>query len=83
MELPDDVLSLIKEYSMPVSRPDWRKLHIMTNQRYYLELMKLKDSWWVRDKMFHRRMGALPYDKLMRLYILRYRIHLLADFEWE
>ena len=83
MELPDDVISLIKEYSMPVTRPNWRKLRIMTNQRYYLELMKLKDAWWVRDKMIHRRMGTLPYDKLMRLYILRYRIHLLADFEWE
>jgi hypothetical protein len=25
MELPDDILKLIKEYSAPVSRPDWRK----------------------------------------------------------
>jgi hypothetical protein len=83
MELPDDVISLIKDYSIPVTRPDWRKLHIMTNQRYYLELMKLKDEWWMRDKLMYRRMGALPYDKLMRLYILRYRIHLLAEFEWE
>ena len=83
MELPDDVISLIKEYSMPISRPDWRKLRIMTNQRYYLELMKLKESWWTRDKLIHRRMGALPYDKLMRLYILRYRIYLLSEFEWD
>jgi hypothetical protein len=25
MELPDDVLKIIKEYSMPITRPDWRK----------------------------------------------------------
>ena len=25
MELPDDVLSIIKEYSMPITRSDWRK----------------------------------------------------------
>lgn len=25
MELPDDVLRIIKEYSMPISRPDWRQ----------------------------------------------------------
>ena len=25
MELPDDVLRIIKEYSMPISRPDWKK----------------------------------------------------------
>jgi len=25
MELPDDILSIIKEYSQPISRPDWRE----------------------------------------------------------
>jgi hypothetical protein len=25
MELPDDILKIIKEYSMPITRPDWRK----------------------------------------------------------
>ena len=25
MELPDDILIIIKEYSMPITRPDWRK----------------------------------------------------------
>jgi len=25
MELPDDVLKIIKEYSQPITRPDWRK----------------------------------------------------------
>ena len=29
MELPDDVLRLVKEYSMPITRPDWRTLHKM------------------------------------------------------
>jgi len=82
MELPEDVISLIKEYSMPITRPDWRKLHIMTNKHYYLEIMKLKDDWWKNDKLMYRHKGALPCDKLMRLYILRYKIHLLAEFEW-
>ena len=81
LELPEDVLAIIKDFSRPVTRPDWRKLHILSNQRFYIELMKLKDEWWRRDKLFRRR--PLLYDKLMRKYILRYRIHLLADFEWE
>jgi len=34
MELPDDVLQLIKEYSMPITRPDWRTLHKMTYMEY-------------------------------------------------
>jgi hypothetical protein len=25
MELPPELLSIIKEYSMPLSRPDWRQ----------------------------------------------------------
>jgi len=42
--LPDDVLTIIKEYSMPVTRPDWRTLHKMTSVRYqddcYIEYAK-------------------------------------------
>ena len=34
MELPDDVLRLIKEYSMPITRADWRDLHLMNNMRF-------------------------------------------------
>ena len=81
MELPDEVLAQIKEYAQPLTRPDWRILRIMPNQRFYLELMKLKDEGWRRDKLCRRR--PLSYDKLMRKYILRYRIHLLAEFEWD
>jgi hypothetical protein len=55
----------------------------MSNQQFYLELIKLKDAWWARDKLLYRRMGLLPFDKLMRRYILRYQIYLMAEFEWE
>jgi hypothetical protein len=27
MELPDDVLSIVRDFSRPVTRPDWRDLH--------------------------------------------------------
>jgi hypothetical protein len=26
MELPDDVISIVREFSRPVTRPDWRNL---------------------------------------------------------
>jgi hypothetical protein len=46
LELPDDVIAIIKEYARPVTRPDWRTLHLMTNQHYkteyYLQYMKRK-----------------------------------------
>ena len=31
MELPDDVLGLVREFSRPITRPDWRHLHRMTS----------------------------------------------------
>lgn len=34
MFLPDDVLQIIKEYSMPITRPNWRTLHKMTYQLF-------------------------------------------------
>lgn len=40
MELPEDVLRIVKEYSMPITRPDWRTLHLMPNHIYKQMLMK-------------------------------------------
>jgi hypothetical protein len=34
MELPYDVLQIIKAYAMPITRPDWRTLHKMTYQLF-------------------------------------------------
>ena len=34
MELPEEVLQIIKEYSMPLTRPDWRTLHKMPQHVY-------------------------------------------------
>jgi len=34
LEIPDDVLQIIKEYAQPVTRPDWRTLHKMTQDKY-------------------------------------------------
>lgn len=35
MELPDDVLTTIREFSRPTTRPDWRNLHRMTLSRLH------------------------------------------------
>ena len=34
MELPDDVLNIIKEYAQPITRPDWRKGCFYNRQKY-------------------------------------------------
>jgi hypothetical protein len=38
MELPDDVLRIIKDFSHPLTRPDWRSLHIMSSERFHLSV---------------------------------------------
>jgi hypothetical protein len=35
MELADDILKIIKEYSQPISRPDWRR-GCYYNRRIYI-----------------------------------------------
>ena len=39
MELPDDILHLIKDFARPVTRPDWRTLHKMTDDNFYRRLL--------------------------------------------
>jgi hypothetical protein len=39
MELPEDVLKIIREFSRPLTRPDWRTLHIMP-QYEYIKILK-------------------------------------------
>lgn len=38
MELPDDVLKIIKEYSMPLTRSDWRTLHRMCEFKFHTDI---------------------------------------------
>jgi hypothetical protein len=37
MYLPDDVIRIIKDYSMPLTRPDWKTLHKMPLQLFETE----------------------------------------------
>jgi hypothetical protein len=40
MELPDDVVQIIKDYSRPMTRPDWRRLHKMSYQLFHLAVLE-------------------------------------------
>ena len=40
MELPQDVLAIIKEFALPVTLPGWRKLHKMTSYRFHSAILK-------------------------------------------
>ena len=40
MDLPEDVLQIIKEYSRPLTRPDWKKMHHLPEFTYCVLLAK-------------------------------------------
>ena len=48
MELPEDVIRIINEYSKPLTRPDWRTLHKMRISDFYYNVIK-KSSIHVVD----------------------------------
>jgi hypothetical protein len=76
LELPDDILQIIKEYAMPITRPDWRNLHIMPQDDYHYLLLhhillysvitnkcyiKIKKiRFWIEPKYNYRR-RVLPF----------------------
>ena len=37
LELPDDVLQIIKAYAQPVTRPDWKTYIVMSEKRLHAE----------------------------------------------
>ena len=40
MELPDDVLATIKEFSRPITRPDWKTYIVISEKRLHAEFEK-------------------------------------------
>ena len=46
MELPDDVLDLVRDFSRPVSRPGWRELKPMYSFKFHRDIM---NTFNVRD----------------------------------
>ena len=41
MNLPSDVLSIIKEYTKPITRPNWRTVHKFTQSDLCKELFSM------------------------------------------
>jgi hypothetical protein len=41
MQLPDDVLVIIRDYSKPLTRPDWRTLKPLSGHLLYTDIYKI------------------------------------------
>jgi len=61
MELPDDVLRIIREYSRPVTNPNWKQLHKMTLDKFGTQLFAHCRTHY-RQPLFMR-----TFDKVCRV----------------
>lgn len=39
MQLPDDVLGIIRDFSRPLTRPDWRTLHRLLSEQLHFNIV--------------------------------------------
>jgi hypothetical protein len=47
MELPDDVLALVREFSRPATRPDWRTLRRMTSYKLHCAIREIYNYTYI------------------------------------
>jgi hypothetical protein len=61
MELPEDVLTLIYEFSRPVTRPDWRRCKL--GEAYSIQVINGDILFWLYD-LFHSspKLCMILYD---------------------
>jgi hypothetical protein len=64
----DDVATIIKEYSMPLTRGDWRRLHKYTNDRFQEDLVVLNYNLYLQIHKNKRNGGYLLKHKFKYLY---------------
>ena len=64
MELPGDILSLVRDFSMPLTRPDWRTLRRMPNLDFHLAVAS-ELMWHQQPVIYH--------------FILRAQTHFFFD----
>jgi hypothetical protein len=76
MELPEDVLAIIKEFSKPLNRPKWRTLHKMTLDTYSKEYMNINHKRWhilAKDHRIIYKPIFSSYQYLWLFHGIRYR----------
>ena len=60
MELPDEILTIIKDFSRPFTRPGWRKLRIMTSYMFHQAIL------YKYNRMRHRGWRKVIYEFVLR-----------------
>ena len=68
MQLPDDVLEIIREYSKPVTRPDWRRVWPLPGPLLYANLNYLRHKY--NNQLYIQIFSHLTQTEWGRIYRL-------------
>lgn len=80
MELPDDILLLVQEFSRPITRPDWRNIRPMPSRTFHQLIL---DTYYLFNlpviESYIQRYDQLQYTYVSRstiqpIYALRLNI---------
>ena len=73
--LPPRALALIKEYSKPLTRPDWRTLQLMTFDNFY---HSLRLSWRQTKKLYNPEFTYEQIEHIRKLLLLFNKVSINA-----
>jgi hypothetical protein len=68
MQLPDDVLEIIREYSKPLTRPDWRRVWPLAGPLFYANLKYLRHKY--NNQLYIQIFSHLTQTEWGRIYKL-------------
>ena len=68
MELPEDVIAIIRDFSRPITRPDWRILHRLTSLQLHLDIARQVD--WQCPTVLMRFVSSQPGDYIFNFSFL-------------
>jgi hypothetical protein len=73
MELPDDLLALVHDFSRPATRPDWRTLRRMTSYRFHSDILNLYNERNRRPKVIYTFVRDYDQDKFTYMFDYTYK----------
>ena len=70
MQLPDDVLAIIREYSQPLTRPDWKTICPLPGHLLYIQLNSLRFEYMTcsNRRLFNKVFKSLTQTKWGETY---------------
>jgi len=68
MELPDELLAIVREFSRPLTRPDWRNLRPMTSRQFHQDIL---DTYYRVHLPVIETFVLYRYDQIQYTYVQR------------